>query len=167
MINVMGPRSSLADWEETLISGSPRIRSTEVGPIPDPAGSRGISDLGIEIGYIHGSILKIPRRLYNGRRCNPGCNGNDDDGKAVSRIILLGAEGKARVVKVNTEGAKPRPPENFEKLDALRGVFPPSQKLKDKPTKCTIWVNGLVIKKQFSRATKGLSQDGDEIFGFS
>jgi hypothetical protein len=33
--------------------------------------------------------------------------------------------------------------ENFEKLhvDALRGVFPPSQKLKDIPTKCTFWVN--------------------------
>jgi hypothetical protein len=27
------------------------------------------------------------------------------------------------------------PPENFEKLDALRGVFPPSQKLKGIPTK--------------------------------
>jgi hypothetical protein len=33
------------------------------------------------------------------------------------------------------------PPENFEKLDALRGVFPPSQKLKDIPIKCTFWVN--------------------------
>jgi hypothetical protein len=31
--------------------------------------------------------------------------------------------------------------ENFEKLDALRGIFPPSQKLKDIPTKCTFWVN--------------------------
>jgi hypothetical protein len=32
--------------------------------------------------------------------------------------------------------------ENFEKLDALRGVFPSSQKLKaDIPTKCTFWVN--------------------------
>jgi hypothetical protein len=33
------------------------------------------------------------------------------------------------------------PPENFEKLDALRGVFPPSQKLKDISTKCTFWVD--------------------------
>jgi hypothetical protein len=33
------------------------------------------------------------------------------------------------------------PPENLEELDALRGVFPPSQKLKDIPTKCTFWVN--------------------------
>jgi hypothetical protein len=31
--------------------------------------------------------------------------------------------------------------ENFEKLDALRGIFLPSQKLKDIPTKCTFWVN--------------------------
>jgi hypothetical protein len=33
------------------------------------------------------------------------------------------------------------PPENFEKLDAFIHVFPPSQKLKDIPTKCTFWVN--------------------------
>jgi hypothetical protein len=31
--------------------------------------------------------------------------------------------------------------ENFEKLDALRGVSPPSQKLKVIPTKCTFGVN--------------------------
>jgi hypothetical protein len=71
--------------------------------------------------------------------------------RAVSRIFLLGGggrgRGEARVIKASTEGAKPRAavweafPENFEKLDALRGVFPPSQKLKDKPTKCTFWVN--------------------------
>jgi hypothetical protein len=52
----------------------------------------------------------------------------------------------------------------------LRGIFPPSQKLKDIPTKCTFWVNfvGKTLrsdKKQFSRATKGLSQVGDETFG--
>jgi hypothetical protein len=50
-------------------------------------------------------------------------------------------------------------PENFEKLDTLRRVFPPSQKLKDIPTKCTFWVDFVgktlyvVIKKQFSRST--------------
>jgi hypothetical protein len=45
----------------------------------------------------------------------------------------------------------------------------PSQKLKDIPTKCIFWVNfvGKTLrsdKKQFSCATKELSQDGDEIF---
>jgi hypothetical protein len=49
-------------------------------------------------------------------------------------FFYLGVEGEARVVKAST-------PENFEKLDALRGVFPPSQKLKDIPTKCTFCVN--------------------------
>jgi hypothetical protein len=33
------------------------------------------------------------------------------------------------------------PPENVEKLDTLRSVFLPSQKLKDIPTKCAFWVN--------------------------
>jgi hypothetical protein len=50
--------------------------------------------------------------------------------------------------------------ENFEKLDALRGAFPPSQKLKDIPTKCILGKfcrkPYVVIKKQFSRATKYL-----------
>jgi hypothetical protein len=40
--------------------------------------------------------------------------------------------------EVEPIGASPR---KFEKLDALRGVIPPSQKLKDIPTKCTFWVN--------------------------
>jgi hypothetical protein len=55
-----------------------------------------------------------------------------------------GAEGATRVVKASTEGTKLRGGlENFEKLDALRGVFPPSQKQKDilVPIKCTFWVN--------------------------
>jgi hypothetical protein len=92
--------------------------------------------------------------------------------RAVSRIFLLGGprakpESLRRAPKVRCRGP---PPENFEKLDALKGVFPPSQKLKDIPTKCTFWVYFVgkpyvVIKEQFSHATKGLSQDGDEIFG--
>jgi hypothetical protein len=55
--------------------------------------------------------------------------------------------GAARVVKANTEGAKPRA--GSEKLDALGGVFPPSQKLKDIPTKCTFWVNfvGKILRR--------------------
>jgi hypothetical protein len=41
----------------------------------------------------------------------------------------------------STEGAKPRAGVWVLGLDALRGVFPPSQKLKDIPTKCTFWGN--------------------------
>jgi hypothetical protein len=52
-------------------------------------------------------------------------------------VFCWGAEGEARVAKASTEIAKSRA---GEKLDALRGVFPPSQKLKD-ITKCTFWVN--------------------------
>jgi hypothetical protein len=44
-------------------------------------------------------------------------------------------------VKVEHRRCKAEDPGNFEKLDALKGVILPSQKLKDIPTKCTFWVN--------------------------
>jgi hypothetical protein len=61
--------------------------------------------------------------------------------RAVSRIFLLGPGGGQRAKpesygeyrRCEAEGGRSGglPPENFENLDALRGVFPPSQKLKD------------------------------------
>jgi hypothetical protein len=58
------------------------------------------------------------------------------DRTVVSRIFMLGGGAKpeslSRAPKVRSRG----------KLDALGGVFPPSQKLKVMiPTKCTFWVN--------------------------
>jgi hypothetical protein len=56
-------------------------------------------------------------------------------------------EGEDRVVKASTKGAKPKAvglgdlPQKILKSLMLRGVFPPSQMLKDIPTKCTFWVN--------------------------
>jgi hypothetical protein len=50
--------------------------------------------------------------------------------RAVSRIFLLGRPRANR-----------RSPSRFEKLDALKDAYPPSQKLKVIPTKCTFWVN--------------------------
>jgi hypothetical protein len=83
--------------------------------------------------------------------------------RAVSRIFLLGGAG-ARAKPESLRRAlkmwsRWRGSENFEMLDALRGAFPPSLKLKDIPTKWTFWVNfvGKTLrsdKKQFSRTTK-------------
>jgi hypothetical protein len=59
-------------------------------------------------------------------------------------FFCWGGKGEAQVVKASryeAEGGVWAPPENFEKLDALRGVFPPSQKLKVISTKCIFWVN--------------------------
>jgi hypothetical protein len=61
----------------------------------------------------------------------------------ISDFSAGGAKGEAQVVKASTKSAKPRAvvwggvPQKIFKSWMLRGVFPPSQKLKDIPTKCT------------------------------
>jgi hypothetical protein len=63
----------------------------------------------------------------------------------------------------STEVAKPRAgdlgglPQKILNSQMHRGVFPPSQKLKDIPTKCTFWVNFVGKTIRSHKKERGLS----------
>jgi hypothetical protein len=80
------------------------------------------------------------------------------------------AEGEARVLKASTQGAYLRAGvlgASFWKARCSQRRFPAISEAERHTHKMYKEKPYVVIKKQFSRATKGLSQDGDEIFGLS